>query len=89
MPKHPHTEYDDAHDPGKVSVAMEGNGQDIPAKLDFYESLADEGGKDQPREPSYPGVGIPTKTNKFIRVHENMSIRTNFSSSAHQDLHHA
>jgi len=61
VPEYPHTEYGQAHAPGKVGVAMEGDGQNVPAKLDLDESLTDEARKDQPRESADAGIGVPTR----------------------------
>ncbi len=59
MPEYPHSEYDHARRPGEVGVAMEGQGQDIPSKLDLYQSLADESSKYEPRKSPNSSVGIP------------------------------
>ena len=66
MPEHPHTEYDHPCAPGEVGVAVQWDCQDVPAKLDLYESLADESGKYQPREPTNPSIRVPITTNKIM-----------------------
>lgn len=64
VPESPEQHNTDEHCPGYQYVTRDGYGDDLPAKLDLYETLDDDTDKYQPSVATKPRIRISTVEKK-------------------------